>query len=219
MIANDLSAIQPSNVPPNLTFEIDDVESPWPYSKPFDFIHTRALAGAVTDWPKLYSQAFEHLTPGGYFEATDCKYLFHFPEFMTLSKANFRLPLVRMKPYSEDGREDFIMREMSDYFAEALKVIGKPADVAHLHKQGMVDAGFINVKERVEVVPYSAWPADKKARLLGMYHMHSIIDAIHSYGLAPLVRILGMPRTEAEVLLATARAEVMNPNMRLYSLL
>ena len=49
VIGNDLSAIQPSWVPPNLEFVIDDFEREWMY-KPdfFDFIHARTIAGYVS---------------------------------------------------------------------------------------------------------------------------------------------------------------------------
>ncbi|GKT52086.1 putative methyltransferase tdiE [Colletotrichum spaethianum] len=41
IIGNDLSAIQPTWVPPNVKFEIDDVESPWLNSGKYDFIFCR----------------------------------------------------------------------------------------------------------------------------------------------------------------------------------
>jgi hypothetical protein len=49
VIGNDLSAIQPSWVPPNLEFVVDDFEREWMY-KPdyFDFIHARTIAGYVS---------------------------------------------------------------------------------------------------------------------------------------------------------------------------
>ncbi|KAK4150726.1 methyltransferase domain-containing protein [Chaetomidium leptoderma] len=43
VVGNDLSAVQPRWIPPSVKFEIDDVESPWVYSTPFDFIFCRNL--------------------------------------------------------------------------------------------------------------------------------------------------------------------------------
>ena len=57
--ANDLSPIQPSWVPPNLSFEIDDAEDTWSYSQPFDFVHVRNMAAGISNWPKLCTQAFQ----------------------------------------------------------------------------------------------------------------------------------------------------------------
>src|SRR5450432_1365299 len=62
VIGNDLSPIQPSFLPPNCAFEIDDCENSWPYKldQGFDFIHIRSMAGSITDWPKLFRQAYKH---------------------------------------------------------------------------------------------------------------------------------------------------------------
>jgi hypothetical protein len=46
-------------VPPNVVFEVDDIENDWVYSSKFDLIHARYLAGAIKDWPKLIDQAFK----------------------------------------------------------------------------------------------------------------------------------------------------------------
>ena len=62
VIGNDLSAIQPKWVPPNLTFEIDDVESEWSYSTAFDFIHTRHMDFSIGDWPKLVANCFKSVS-------------------------------------------------------------------------------------------------------------------------------------------------------------
>lgn len=55
----DLSPIQPTWVPPNVKFEIDDAQDEWTWpDNHFDFIHMRCLMGSMKDWPYLYSQAF-----------------------------------------------------------------------------------------------------------------------------------------------------------------
>jgi hypothetical protein len=47
------------SVPPNVKFEIDDVESDWIFSSNFDFIHSRTLNGTIKDWPRLVRQAYK----------------------------------------------------------------------------------------------------------------------------------------------------------------
>jgi trans-aconitate methyltransferase len=71
VIANDLSAIQPKWVPPNLQFEIDDCEQEWVYSQKFDFIHMRTLGGSIADWPTLLRRASDYLNPGGWIEVAE----------------------------------------------------------------------------------------------------------------------------------------------------
>ena len=50
-------------VPPNLKFLIDDAEDLWIYNEPFDFIHTRLMAGCFADWPNFFRQAYQYATP------------------------------------------------------------------------------------------------------------------------------------------------------------
>ena len=46
-------------VPPNVKFELDDVESPWVHDYPFDFIFSRYMAGSILDWPKYIGNVYE----------------------------------------------------------------------------------------------------------------------------------------------------------------
>ena len=71
----DLSPIQPNWVPPNCQFYVDDFEAQWTYKpdEKFDYIHGRALAACVADWPKLFGQMYENLNEGGYVEFQECK--------------------------------------------------------------------------------------------------------------------------------------------------
>lgn len=60
VVGTDLSPIQPSWVPPNVQFQIDDAECEWTFAKDsFDLIHIRHLTGAIQDWPALIKQAFQ----------------------------------------------------------------------------------------------------------------------------------------------------------------
>lgn len=83
----------------------------------------------MRDFPGLYTRIKENLKPGGFVEIVDhggtsC---------------------------SDDGtlqRAPSIM-EWSRLHNEACAKFGKELDVAHRHKQWMIDAGFENVKEEV----------------------------------------------------------------------
>ncbi|KAH6953751.1 S-adenosyl-L-methionine-dependent methyltransferase [Ilyonectria sp. MPI-CAGE-AT-0026] len=67
VIGVDITPMQPKWVPPNLEFQIDDMNQDWTF-KPFDLIHIRYLQGGIADWSNLYSQAFKSLNPGGWFQ-------------------------------------------------------------------------------------------------------------------------------------------------------
>lgn len=66
VLGTDLSPTQPSLVPPNLRFEVDDCTDPWLFRKEsFDFIHVRSLYGCVADWPTFYREALEFVNMHG----------------------------------------------------------------------------------------------------------------------------------------------------------
>lgn len=48
-----------SSVPPNVEFEIDDLEEPWTFNKKFDFIYARMMTGSFSDWPRFFEQSYE----------------------------------------------------------------------------------------------------------------------------------------------------------------
>jgi SAM-dependent methyltransferase len=61
VIGTDLSSIQPSWVPPNCFFEIDDAEDDWTWDEEsFDYIHNRNFVCAIRDWPKLVQRTYQY---------------------------------------------------------------------------------------------------------------------------------------------------------------
>ena len=53
-------ADSPPSVPPNVQFQVDDVESEWTFPDPFDFIHSRYMIGSILDWPGLIKKIFRY---------------------------------------------------------------------------------------------------------------------------------------------------------------
>ena len=63
VIGIDLSPIQPTWVPPNVRFYVDDAESEWD-ERPdsVDFVHARHICMAIKNWPRLLEQAYKYET-------------------------------------------------------------------------------------------------------------------------------------------------------------
>ena len=57
----DLSPIQPTWVPPNVQFEIDDFNLDWIDTEKYDLIHDRELLGSVPDWMEFYTSCFKYV--------------------------------------------------------------------------------------------------------------------------------------------------------------
>lgn len=55
----DLSPIQPSWVPANVTFLVDDVEAPWLNGDDWDFVHLRNMIPVMKSPVGLLKQAYE----------------------------------------------------------------------------------------------------------------------------------------------------------------
>lgn len=69
IIGTDLSPIQPSWVPSNVKFEVDDAEQSWTYpADHFDLVHTRIMNAFLQDWDGFLRHAHHHLKPGGWVE-------------------------------------------------------------------------------------------------------------------------------------------------------
>lgn len=59
VLGTDLSPIQPSWVPPNCRFIVDDAEDEWLNGDDFDMVHMRTMASVVKDVPKVLSYAYK----------------------------------------------------------------------------------------------------------------------------------------------------------------
>jgi trans-aconitate methyltransferase len=142
ILGNDLSASQPSWVPPNVRFEVDDFESTWAYGISFDFVFGRTLCCSVANWPQLVKQAYENIRPGGLVEFEDY---------------NLRL-------YSEDGtlRESGDLVRWSQLLMDCACKLGKePSPGPHL-EDWMKEAGFVNVVHQKFKLPVGPWAKDKR---------------------------------------------------------
>jgi hypothetical protein len=54
----DLSPIQPSWIPPNCKFEIDDYNKDYGFENAYDLVHTRELLGTVPNWVEFFKKAY-----------------------------------------------------------------------------------------------------------------------------------------------------------------
>ncbi|KAH8697082.1 S-adenosyl-L-methionine-dependent methyltransferase [Talaromyces proteolyticus] len=195
--ATDLSSIQPTWVPPNLHFEIDDAESEWEFSEPFDYIHIRSMAGSIGDWPQLLQRASNHLAPGGWIELT---------EFETWASTDDNsLP-------SDSAYHEFQVR-----LCEAAAVFGKEMNIApHIHDL-VRNAGFADAKEEVWKCPLSPWPQDPRLKELARYMNLQMMESIEPYSLALFSRVLKWDNHRIQTLLGNVRRDLRNLNYHMYS--
>lgn len=177
VIGNDLSPIQPTWVPPNLRFEVDDAESTWPYKEnSFDYIHTRFMAGSVANWSRLIKQAYKHTAPGGIVELQE-------------PKGGY---------YSEDNSvpPDSAMMKWMDLFVSGANINKRPVGVVTEFKTMMEEAGFINVHVEIFRLPHSPWPKDRKLKEIGAFNLVNMLEGLQALSLFLFTKVHGWSAEE-----------------------
>ncbi|KAF2137943.1 uncharacterized protein K452DRAFT_235208 [Aplosporella prunicola CBS 121167] len=196
VIGNDLSPIQPRWVPPNVHFEVDDVESEWPERPPFDFIHARYLAGSIADWPLLMQRCYEAVAPGGWVEFGDYE----------------------MRYVSDDGTltPDNHMKRLAELLNEGCDAIGRTCSPGPKLEHWMRDAGFVDIGVKVCKLPMGHWAKDPDYKAIGFFNLMQTTDGLEAFVLGIFTRVLGWKPFEVQVFLAKARADLKRKDVHMY---
>ncbi|KAI8158279.1 Secondary metabolism regulator LAE1 [Colletotrichum sp. SAR 10_70] len=189
----DLSPIQPQDVPPNLKFEIDDVEEEWLYSQKFDYIHLRFLNGSIADWKKLIKNAYEFTQPGGYFEIQEGDFV--------LTADDDTLP--PEKP----------LAQFASLIREACVKFGREFVPVPLMERMMTEAGFEDVVLQRFKWPSNPWPKDPYYKKIGEWNFHNFVDAAEAMAIAPLTRAHGYTKEEVQFFLIDVRKNMRDPSI------
>ncbi|KAH7220181.1 S-adenosyl-L-methionine-dependent methyltransferase [Fusarium oxysporum] len=195
VIGIDLSPIQPSFVPPNVQFQIDDVEEDWTFSEQFDYIYTRFMTVSLGNWPRFFGQSFTHLNPGGWMEVVDI-----------------------LPPTSDDGTmaPETALYKWSKLLLEATEKMGRPFGETMTYKTQMEAAGFRNVTQRVFKWPQNRWPRDPKYKELGSWTLENISSGLDGISSALFTRVLGWSKPQLDVFLIDVRKDLKNPSIHAY---
>ncbi|KAF2655659.1 S-adenosyl-L-methionine-dependent methyltransferase [Lophiostoma macrostomum CBS 122681] len=198
VLGTDLSPIQPTWVPPNCKFYIDDAESDWVYNpnERFDFIHVRGLSGSISDWDKLVRQCFEHTTPGGYVE--------------------FQEPEAWIRSDDDTYEKAESTRQWQTLGNEASKRFKKELTMADTLKGRMLDAGFVDVHEKIVNVPIGPWAKDPKQKEVGRYQRELMTIGVEPYTFGFIGKLLGWSEEECRVLIAKVVSEMRDKSLHLY---
>ncbi|KAF4634763.1 hypothetical protein G7Y89_g3338 [Cudoniella acicularis] len=193
----DLSPIQPSWVPPNVKFMVDDAESPWLHPpNTFDFVHCRHMASSIKNWPKLLGEAYKKMQPGGWIE---------------LQELNF-------ETQCDDNtmKDTYAVARLLSFVKEGLAVFG--VDLLSMRKNAQLlrDAGFINIEEKIFKVPLGIWPKNKTMKTVGLYLRSSIYDGLQAITLGPFTRGLKWTLEEIEIFLIDVRRDLMDSSTHSY---
>lgn len=200
----DLSPIQPSWIPANCDFEIDDVEAAWTVAPgSVDYVHARCLRAAIADWPALLAQVHAALRPGGLVEVTElCAPLLQPAGQVAAEYDNY----VHSGLAALRRRQSRLDTGHAGHVADARD----PADPDETEALGdqLVAAGFVGVAVQRARLPVGAWPVQPALKELGAQWQTCVLDGLEGAALAALTRGLGWTREEVGVLVGNLRREV-----------
>ncbi|KAM0211287.1 hypothetical protein ACHAQD_010345 [Fusarium lateritium] len=137
----DLSPIQPTWVPPNVNFMIDDIEDEWLNGDDFDFVHLRNMIPILKSPVLLLKQIFANMKPGAWVELQD----------------------VDGQVHTDDDTipEDWPLKRFTEIILQAFALYETNAHAAVFGGQYLAEAGFVNIKHNFIKLPYGTWPKDK----------------------------------------------------------
>jgi predicted SAM-dependent methyltransferase len=129
-----------NSVPPNCSFEVDDMELDWTFNhERFDFIHGRDMIG-LQDPEKLLRQCYHFLKPGGWVEISSAHL---YPCTNDNSDDNFE----------DDSYPSPALYELSRTFHDISVKIGADPNFQLKLKSWFDKQGFANVNEVVLEIP------------------------------------------------------------------
>ncbi|KPM45556.1 hypothetical protein AK830_g945 [Neonectria ditissima] len=186
VVGVDLSPIQPSWVPPNLRFLVDDIEDKWMHGYGWDFVHMRCISPWLKDEVNVLRQAYEHLNPGGWIEIQELD-----------ARAN-----------CDDGSltPDAPLAKFFDTAETAVANFGMKFRAGENLREPLEKAGFTNITCKILKVPIGTWAKDKKLRLIGLYCRTAVGDMFGAMAAKPLRKILDP--VDIELFLAAARKDL-----------
>ncbi|KAJ9221066.1 hypothetical protein DTO169C6_6587 [Paecilomyces variotii] len=203
----DLSPVQPTEVPENVHFLVDDAtERDWLWNpNHFDLIHTAMMTGSLPSFKDIMRKALIHLKPGGYLECHEVD-----PK-----------PLCddgTMPPENPEGHSEYAFHDWFDYNVRSSRLSDPPRQfrIAHRLAQWMRETGFVDVQERIVKIPLNPWPEDPEQRKIGTWWEANWLDALSAWSYKPFLA-LGWSKPEIEVFLVDVRRSIQNTNVHAYN--
>jgi len=177
----DLSPIQPSSVPENVHFFIDDASDDDWVMPPnhYDYIHTRMMLGSFRDFKEIIQKSLHYLKPGGYMESQE----------------------IVPTPYCDDGTmpSDWAFMDWVRTSDEAAMAADRPLRIGSRLKKWYEAVGFVDVQERIFKLPIGPWPRDINLKHLGQMHQDNWLAGIQGFSMGPFTRALNWNKNEIEV--------------------
>lgn len=180
--------------------QLEDIEDDWIFPEStFDLIHIRSMVGFVADWPRLLTQSFTALKPGGYVEFHDFS-----PPFECKDGS--------LAPGS-------VLNLWVKTWQEGAALSGRDCiSVCFRMPTMMRTVGFENVaNEEYKVHLTGERPQDKRLREMSICMLRQFFDGAEGMTLDMFIRVLGWSKEDVENLVAGVRKEMLNPEVNTFT--
>ncbi|KAK3353769.1 S-adenosyl-L-methionine-dependent methyltransferase [Lasiosphaeria hispida] len=194
VIGTDVSPIQPTWIPPNLKFEIDDANQEWTWpDNTFDYIHVRALFGSIADWDSFYREAFRCTKPGGWFEDYENS--------------------IKLDSIDGSVTKDSPMGQWTKVFWEGGKKLGRTFKVVEddIQIKGMEAAGFVDLVVKEITIPFGSWPKNPRQKEIGLFSKLTMESDLEGYVLYMWAAVMGWSIEEIQVYISHLRRQIKDP--------
>ncbi|KAI8293102.1 Cytochrome P450 monooxygenase lolP1 [Colletotrichum sp. SAR 10_98] len=185
------------SVPPNVKFEVDDIEQPRAYGEPFDYVHIRGMTSSISDWPAFLENVYNGIAPGGYIELFEG----------------------HARTQSDDGSltPEHAMWQWADKLDECCKILGRP----FVHVPSLVpmlkEAGFVDVKIVPFKWPVGPWAKDPHYKELGEWAFANALEGLEAWTIAAFTRALNWSYAEVQTLLSEVRKDMNDRSIHHYT--
>ncbi|KXX76222.1 Demethylmenaquinone methyltransferase [Madurella mycetomatis] len=196
IIGTDLSPVQPGLVPPNVRFYVDDAWQDGPDWHNVDYIHFRTTVGCWDDMAGLIKKGFERLRPGGWMESQE--------------------PHIGVDCDEGPIPDDNGVKRWFTEMCELSVIAGRPLHITPMIKQWYIDAGFVDVEEKVFKIPINGWPRVTKLKRIGEMWRLNLTDGLSGLSYALFHRVKGMKKEEIELALVDVRRDLADQRAQLY---
>ncbi|KAK2744426.1 hypothetical protein FQN55_006753 [Onygenales sp. PD_40] len=205
----DLSPVQPTNVPDNVHFYIDDaMETDWLWPENhFDYIHASMLSGSFRSFDDLLRTAYRYLKPGGWIECHDVD--------IAIRCDDGSVPTDAMDSWGPYQFQNWIT-----LLTKATSTMDSPRPIrsAHYISKWMREIGFKNIQESVRKIPITPWHKDPYLREIGEWNQMNWLEGLAALSWVPFgERGLGWTRQEIEVFLVDVRKSLLNLDYHAYN--
>lgn len=206
IIGTDLSPVQPTEVPPNVHFLVEDATEEWLWEpNHFDYIRLSNMVGSLPSTKDILKKAMHVLKPGGWLE-------WHDIDPIPRCDDNTVPP-----PNTEGGFSDYALHDWIELEVKAAEEYEPYRQflIAHKLATEMRQEGYLDVNERITKVPLNPWPKDPKLKTLGAWYQENWMTGLSAYTYKPFLA-LGWTKPEIEVFLVSVRKCIANRHFHAY---